>query len=353
MCKSAREGGKRCEYADMIANVRKKALYKHRDEQWVAEKRAEEAVNAWKESNPEIVRAHLPAKMPFHYTPKNPLPIPKELMGMLTPSSRIPIIGAGSKEERKERVKAMFDSHKEWAERLNEDESRAVAQYVMTAYTTMNALLRKKGFSRIMKADYKGREEKADEIRERAKERVEHLKAALKKSVPAGEPRKLYRFFRVPPGITPKEYVERYLTTGEGFKDPAFMSTSSDPEYVMAHIHDRNGSTTNKHYVVMEILTKQGQSLQKTDEPDPGDVQSLESEVLLPAGTKLRVAGFNKSQRFEYGSERRDLFSRYGGNFGNSEYDFLYNNHHCKGDRLNIPTVQLVDERLIKEYAQK
>lgn len=353
MCKSVAEGGKRCEYADMIANVRKKARYKHRHNRILVEKRAEEAVNAWKEANPDIVREHLPAKMPFQYTPKNPTPIPKELMNLLTPSSRVPIVGADSTEAYRANVKAMYDSHEEWAARLNDKEKSALQQYAMTAYTTMNALLRKKGFSTIMKVDYGSLGAKSEEVRERAQRRVKHLQDALKKSIPTEEPRKVYRFFRVPPGITPKEYVERYMATGEGFSDPAFMSTSSDPEYVMAHIHDRNESKTNKHYVVMEILTKQGQSMQQDEEPYYGKVQSLESEVLLPAGTKLRVAGFNKTQRFEYGSERRDLFNRYGGNFGNSEYDFKHNNHHSKGDRLNIPMVQLIDEKLIKEYAKK
>ena len=349
MCSSKADGGKRCEYADMIANVRRKARYKHRDS-WEVERKADEAVSAWKAANPEIVREHLPSRMPFQYTPKNQNPVSQELLDHLTPSSRTPVTGATSTEEYRAKLKAMYDSHQEWLQRLTEEEMNSVTQYAMTSYITMNALLRKKGFVQAVRKDY-GKNADIEEKRQRAEHHIQQLKSALKKSVHPEEPQKLYRFFRVPPGVTPKEYVERYMKTGEGFSDPAFMSTSSDPEYVMAHVFDRNKSKTNKNYIVMEILTKRGQSMQQYEKAN-GRIQALENEVLLPAGTKLRVVGFNKSQRFEYGSDRRDLFNRLG-NFGSSEYAFSSYGHHSQGDRLNIPMVQLIDEKLITEYDKK
>ena len=354
MCHSKADGGKRCEYADMVANVRRKARYKHRNNRILVEKKAEEAVQAWKEANPDIVRKHLPAKMPFQYRPVAPPPVPQELLNMLTPSSRASVSGCSSTEDYRTMVKTLFESNCEWQERLNDDEKKAVRQYSVNAYTTMNALLRKKGFNALMKIDYGAMGVDVDEMREQAQKRINDLKSAMKKSTLTEKPRKLYRFFRVPSGVTAVEYVERYMSTGEGFRDGAFMSTSADPEYVMAHIDDRrkNGKADKNRYVVMEILTKQGQSLQNDEEPTPGDVQSLENEVLLPAGTKLRVVGFNKSQRFEYSRERRDLFDHYS-ETGRIDYEFSTKGHHSQGDRLNIPMVQLIDEKLITEYDKK
>jgi hypothetical protein len=350
MCKSKAEGGGRCEYADIIANVRKKARYKHRGE-YDRERQATKAVNAWKDAHPEIVKAHLPERMPFQFTPKE-RPVPKELLKMLTPSSRVPVSGKTTQEARFQAVIDMHEEFTEWESRLELDELNAVGSYTMTGYELINATLRKKGFAHQIKQDYSGGVDKQEleRLKEYAEQRVKALKSAFKKVTPKKEPRKLYRFFRVPAGITPKEYVERYLKTGEGFTDAAFMSTTSDPEFIMAHMHDRNNGTTNKGYVVMEILTKQGQSVQPQPYTRAGDVQSLENEVLLPAGTKLRVTGFNPIQRFEYGSDRKDLYSQYNSGFSNSHFMFTDYGHHSKGDRLNFPMIQVIDEKLINEY---
>jgi hypothetical protein len=350
VCKSKAEGGGRCDYADMIANVRKKARYKYRDSPSRRERKVTEAVNAWKDAHPEIVKAHLPEKMPFQYTPKD-RPVPKELLTMLTPSSRVPVTGASTPEDRLQAVIKMHEEFTEWENRLELDERRAVGSYTMSAFEKMNTFLRKKGFNHKLREDYsyKISQEEFDRVRDRTKEQVDALKSAFKKVTSKEEPRKLYRFFRVPAGVTPKEYVERYLQTGEGFSDPAFMSTTSDPEFIMAHMHDRNKGTKNKAYVVMEILTKQGQSVQPQPYTRSGHVQSLENEVLLPAGTKLRVVGFNPVQRFEYGSDRRDLHGQY--NIASDSY-FMFKNygHHSQGDRLNFPMIQVIDEKLITEY---
>jgi hypothetical protein len=349
MCKSKAEGGGRCEYADMISNVRKKARYKHRDA-FKKEREVTKAVNAWKDAHPEIVKAHLPEKMSFQYTPKE-RPVPKELLNLLTPSSRVPVVGAKDAEARLQAVIDMHEEFTEWESRLELDELRAVGAYTLTAFGRINTFLRKKGFAHKMKEDYSWNisKEEFESVKNRTQEQVNALKSAFKKVTPKEEPRKVYRFFQVPAGVSPKEYVERYLKTGEGFSDPAFMSTTSDPEFIMAHVHDRNKGTKNKGYVVMEILTKQGQSVQPHPYTRSGHVQSLENEVLLPAGTKLRVVGFNPIQRFEYGSDRRDLHGQYN-SASDSYYMFKEYGHHSKGDRLNFPMIQVIDENLITEY---
>lgn len=346
MCKSG-GGSNRCQYADMLANVRKKARYKYRNE-YNREAEVVKAVNSWKDANPEIVAIHLPEKMPFQFTPKD-RPVPKALMQMLTPSSRVPVKGS-NEEDRLKSVSKLHEEFTEWKSRLDEGEARAVGAYTMVGFELINAKLRKKGFTTQIANDSPEEKERMEAMYNR---RVRAMKSAFKKVNPKDEPRKLYRFFRVPAGISPKDYVDRYLQTGEGFSDPAFMSTTNDPEFIMAHMHDRNKGTRNKGYVVMEILTKQGQSLQPEPETQAGDVQSLENEVLLPPGTKLKVAGFNPIQRFEYGSDRKDLHGQYNSAYSNSQYMFENHGHHRKGDRLTFPMVQLIDEKLITEYEKK
>ena len=343
MCQSSAEGGKRCEYADMLANVRRKARYKYRDSHGT-ERQVTKALNKWKEEHPEIVREHLPETMPFQYKPKE-RPVPKALLNMLTPSSRTPVTGASTPEEREQQVAAMHKAYKEWEDRLTTEEINSVSQYTMSSFGLINAVMRKSGFDDAINrysTHRLGREEK-DRIRDRTKQTIRNLKAAFKKSTRTAEPRRLYRFFRVPAGVTPQEFVERYMLEGDGFCDGAFMSTTADPEFIMAHMHDRNKGTRNKGYVVMEILTKQGQSLQPHEATSSGHVQSLENEVLLPPNTKLRVVGVNKVQQFEYGSDRMDLYQHYnfGASHSNRHFMFKQYGHHSQGDRLNFPMVKL------------
>lgn len=346
-------GNNRCEYADMLSNVRKKARNKYRGEHRI-EYKVEDEVRAWQAAHPDLVRKHLPERMPFQCATKD-RPVPKELVAILTPSSRVPVTGAMSKEERLEKVVAMNKAFEDWETRLNNEEANAVNSYTMHGFTLMNSVLRKKGFSQAMKKDYTyaRTKEAVDEIRDRTKNQIKSMKSAMKKSVKNSEPRKLYRFFRIPAGITPTEYMEKYLATGEGFSDPAFMSTTTDPEFIMAHMYDRNNGARNHGYIVMEILTKQGQSLQRYPYQSPGNIQSMESEVILPAATKLRVVGHNKAQRFEYGSERKDLYQQYKSGWGDSHWFFEKYGHHSKGNRLNFPMIKLIDEKLLDEYEKE
>jgi len=343
MCKSLAEGGQRCTYADQVANVRRKARYKHRDD-YDMEREATKAVRAWQAANPEIVRAHLPETQPFQASP-NKKPIPEKLLSLFTAKAREAIKGLPDG-ERQAATKALYDAKKEWEASLTKDEDNAVHQYAMNFYEVVNSHLRRSGMAQLIKENpfYK------DYLNGRVQGNIKALDEAIAKAPQPDEPRKLFRFFRVPAGVTPTEYIERYFKTGEGFKDRGYMSTTADPEFIMGHMYDRNKGTQNHGYIVMEIITRQGASLQSRENTRAGDIQSLENEVLLPRNMKLRIANSRPSQRFEFASDRRDLHNQYG-NAGYSMSDTTYARwgKFKQGDRMNFPIIQMVDERLIDE----
>jgi len=338
MCHSQAEGGGRCEYADMLANVRRKALYKHRDRpSSYASRKAFDEVEAWKDEHKDIVKEHLPERQHFQVEGKTK-PVPQSLLNMLTPSTRTPVVGL-PEDEQQALTRQLCAERRQWEENMTEDEESALHGYTITAYDLFNRTLRRTGLKEFY-AKYphmKDRDNGSERTnQERTKRSAHVMDSAFKKTPPVEEPRKLYRYFRVPAGVTPVEYMERYFATGEGFKDHAFMSTSADPEFIMAHLRNKNGGKQNKKYVVMEILTKQGGSLQDSEETQVGHLQSMEKEVLLPRNMRFRVVGVRKSQRFEFAEDRMDLGDQYGIWEG------------CeKGERLNFPMVQLVDEQLI------
>jgi hypothetical protein len=340
---SKENGGKRCDYADQVANARRKALYKFRDD-YDAPRKAKAAVNAWKEANKELVVSHLPSTQPFN-AQANKKPIPESLQALLTQKARDSVMGL-PEEERLKQTRELYEARKVWFDALTKGQDSAVSHYAMNFFEGVNSHLRKEGYSAWLKAN-SHLYNKSENTLARVKEDVRNLDTAIKLAPIPEEPRKLYRFFRVPAGVTPHEYMERYFKTGEGFKEKGYMSTTADPEFVMGHMWKQNKGTKNHGYVVMEIITKQGASLQNRATSSSGDVQSLEKEILLPRNMKLRIASTRKSQRFEFASDRKDLDSQYNNSYSTSNEIYQRWGAFKKGDRMNFPLIQMIDEDLI------
>lgn len=338
MCKSKEEGGGRCEYADTIANVRRKAKYLHREKYYPSQE-AEKVVRAWKEENQEFVMAHLPETQPFQ-VPPNRKPIPEKLKSLLVKKSREEVMGL-PKEERISLTTQLFEDNKKWAKTLTEDESDIMRRYAMTYYELVNSVLRRTGLAQLRKENriFKG------DLSE-VKEKTALLDSAIAKAPKPNEPRKLFRYFQVPDGVTSEEYMRRYFKEGESFKDRGYMSTSVDPEFITALVDGEKEKKGN--FIVMEIITKQGASLQNEKVGRSGDIQSLENEILLPRNMKLRIAGVRKSQRFAFADDRQDLYSQFGGpDRYLSDSGYQRWGKYKKDDKINLSIIQLVDEALI------
>jgi len=338
MCKSKSEGGGRCEYADALANVRHKVRSKLKGMPARQINRSvEAAVEKWKAANPDIVTAHLPKRQQFQIAPKSK-PVPDEILNLFTASRTDPITGF-SADQRDSHTQKLFEEYQKMESILPIHEDNSLRQYSMYAFKAVNSYLRKKGFKDL--------DQYSNHSEEDVREIIGDLDSVFKKAPLPNEPRKLFRFFEVPTGVTPGEYIDRYLQTGEGFQEKGFMSTTTDPEFVMAALHHENKGSKNRRYIVMEIISKQGISLQTKPTTRAGNIQSLEKEVLLPRNVKFRIAGIRKSQRFEFQDNRRDLNNHY---HYDSRDDRSYESfgHFKKGDRMNFPLIQMVDEKLIK-----
>lgn len=344
MCTSLREGGKRCEYADIIANERRKLRWKHRNA-WNREAEVEKGLRVWKEKNKELVKEHLPEKMSFQVAP-NKKSIPEDLKALLSPKGQ-PISGLSTAD----RLKMTFDlavARENWEGVLSNNEDNAVGRYTMSGFESLNPFLRKKGYVEWKKqnpSSWRVRDEERPYEEFLAAE-AESLDAAFAKSKLADKPRKLYRFFRVPAGVNPTDYIEKYFAAGGAYQDKGYMSTTADLEFILAHMHDRNKGKKNHGYVIMEILTKQGQSVQPTETPKSGNVQSLENELLIPRGAKFRIAETRSRQKFAFGGDRPDLEAHYRNS--NFRYDNEGRGGFIKGFSMSFPVIQMVDEELIR-----
>lgn len=357
-------GGKRCDYADVISNVRKKARSKLETEgiNYGVEAKVNQAVNEFQEKNPELVVAHLPERWGFEHeieTKEIPESI-KELLG----DKKAPVAGC-PEEDKAGFFRGLYNKHEEWKASLTKEEFGIVSTYSIYSYEYMNAFLRRKGLSKWAKENpmmldaYSG--DLNEFIEAKAKPRIANLDSALAKaSIPktpkkslgslfrkkeeekAPEPQKLYRFFRVPPGVTPDQFAKKYFEPGSGFKEKGYLSTSADPEYVASHIMDRSPGKTNrvnKNYIVLEMVSDQGASLQTAPETEDSRIQTFEAEVLLPRGTTFQIVDTVK-KKIVFGKDRKDIEKRYRNSDG-SLHDF------SAGKGINVPIIRMVDTKLL------
>ena len=335
-------GGKRCKYSDALANVRKKTRNKMAGSPYYeVEPAIVDAVRAFQESNPDLVKEHLPEVMGFQCSaPAWDIPASlREKMG-----NKKELVAGVGEAGKKEFYSSLYERKQAWVESLDKDEDNALHAYAMDAYEPINLHLRRRGFQAWLKAHpylYDRPDEDAGTyLRDVVKHRIAGLDSAMEKTVAPADPEKLYRFFRVPNGVTPQEYIKKYMTPGTGFKDRGFLSASADPEYVAAHIMNRSDGKRNKGYVVLEMLSSAGGSLQPSDHPNSGHVQSLEAEVLLPRNTGMRIME-TASRRFEFSKDRPDLEQRFR-SWGGKAIDF------SEGGGLSLPVVRMIDESLIR-----
>lgn len=335
-------GGKRCEYADAISNVRKKVRSKNKGKGVARHDLAREVsleVRSFQEKNPALVRAHMPDKLGFHYSPPKK-EVSEELKALLGDYSQ-PVKGVDG-DAKAEFFLNMFNRNKEWQGKITQSEQDSLHNYTLSAFEYINPFFRRHGFTSYMKEhaymwEHRGREEFIKRLRDQATD----LDNALTKTSKPETPDKLYRFYRVPAGVSPAVFIKKYFPKGGGFKDRGFLSASTDPEYIAAHIMDRSSGKKNKGYVVLEMLSDRGGSLQMREEPDPGWVQSLESEILLPRNTGFQIVDTGKKD-FVFNKHREDLEQRFSMFNSRGALDF------SEGNGLSLPVVRMVDTKLIK-----
>lgn len=334
VCVSKSEGGKRCEYADLLANVRRKARYKHAGS-YNIERECQKAVDDWKRKNPEIVEAHMPERNIYQITPGRK-PTPKTLPQELTPSRTV-ITGLNAADRAKVTAD-LYEEYQRWMERCSDEEEDALGYYSVTGSEQINLRLRRSGLAAWQKQNLRLREMDMESL----DARIAAMDSAFKKAPEPnpGTPRKVYRLVEIPPGVRTTTYLKTYHSVGEGFMDKAYMSTTADPEYLMSWA----ARDPKKKYIIFEILTGSGHSIQRHEFARSGFLQSLEQEILIPRRTKFRVVGKRHSQSFQFTENRQDL-DRYSGYLPEETYARI--GKYRAGLKRSIPLIQLVEEKLL------
>lgn len=274
-------GGPRCEYSGRWLlekrRVQRTKKYKeaHSSEQ---ERILWQCKNDFQKANSKEFKEHLPTREKWQ-TKARPLPRRRaEALAKTFPKPR-----TISSEEGTMLAERMNEEATGFREALSEEDAHSLNIYTMTAHSDINGYLRRgpKG----IEESYMG-EERLDFIKSHA----ENLKRVVGDYPKASEDRVLYRHMLIPAGISPREFANKYFKVGERVRDSGFLSTTEDPAYIAGHAFSRRPS----EYVVMQILSKQGVSVQPSERERVGHLQSWEKERLLPAGANFRVVGVRR-----------------------------------------------------------
>lgn len=336
MCRNVEHGGHRCPQSTKIATVRRTArrrLMKKFPQgvpRYQLAKAQEEAVSKYLKTHPEVAQAMLPEQNEFNS--HGQVDLSKRRLKTIAQQEFTPIV-VGTPDTSK-----MVDEFEVLESQWTNEEANAVHQYTVTGFEEMNAYLRDKNFFRRMVTEAVFPESYA-EAKVAVLNRIQVLAQVIKKGqVETQVPRKVYRYVRLPDGISPREYLDRYMAVGSVMKNSGFLSTSADPGFILAHMLKKKGS---QRYLVLEMLTKQGISVQRTNTLDAGNVQSLEHEVLMAPESEFAIVDISRRGSITVGEDANPVLAEYLSRFGRGSDLFE------SGRKHSVSVVRLVDSELL------
>ena len=187
----------------------------------------------------------------------------------------------------------------EWRKTLTREEDNAVARYNGISYEDINLLL-------IHKEEQVGIEGHDDEYHREyvlnLDKTISLMDQALAKVPALGEPRTLYRSFRVPgaqgsidPLIVRDKWLKKF-EPGATVTFATYLSTSVDSD-LMVYNTTKRAHKPGEH-IVFEILSTRGASVANSRDGHH-NIQSYEREVLLPRESKMQVVSVLPNVSFE------------------------------------------------------
>ena len=214
-----------------------------------------------------------------------------------------PIRGA---ENALELTAQVHGEHQELVKGLTADERLALHQYAMGSHEYINAHLRG--------------EEVEEEYLSRALQRIALMDGIFERT--ESKERLTYKYIearRLSSASEDRDVVLSELASASTFHNREFMSTSSSVDYPLFILHSERHKHPN--YILLEVHSRKGISLQQEETPFPGDIQSLETEILLPRNTNFRVTSVNPQRKVLMG-DFQDTLLRHGGRIGGFGWEY-------------------------------
>lgn len=242
-------------------------------------------------------------------------------------------IQCSNNEQVKEIVQNMYDENQTIRDNVSNDEYSSLYAYAGNAYESINKTLR----GLVTEKDRQGLAKRSQY--EQVDERIAAIDRVMTQygNGEGKEIKKLYRYYRIDKKQDPKKFVEENFANGETISEKGYMSTTEDIAFVLGHVN-RNKDKNN--YVVLEIATKKGVSLQDKEKEKPLFIQSLEKERLLPRDMKLKI-DYTGQEKLTVDESRENIHLKFNWDVDRQEYEPI--------KPQNLQVVRLIDEELLND----
>lgn len=242
-------------------------------------------------------------------------------------------ISSPNQEQVDEMVQNMYEENQMIKEKISNDEYSSLYAYAGNAYESINKTLR----GLVTEKDKQSLSKKSQY--EQVEERIKSIDRVMDEhgNGEGKETKKLYRYYRLDKKQKPEKFIEENLKTGETLSEKGYMSTTEDLAFVLGHIN-RNKDKNN--YIVFEIATKKGVSLQDKEKEKPLFIQSLEKERLLPRDMKLQV-NYTGKEELTVDESRENIHRKFNWDVQKQEFKTI--------DPQQLQVVRLIDEDLLNE----
>ena len=242
-------------------------------------------------------------------------------------------ISSPNQEQIDEIVKNMYEENQTVKENVSADEYSALYAYAGNAYESINKTLR----GLVTEKDKQSLSKKTQY--EQVEERIKSIDKVMDEygNGEGKETKKLYRYYRLDKKQKPEKFIQENLKTGETLSEKGYMSTTEDLAFVLGHIN-RNKDKNN--YIIFEIATKKGVSLQDKEKEKPLFIQSLEKERLLPRDMKLQI-NYTGKEELTVDESRENIHRKFNWDVQKQEFQTI--------DPQNLQVVRLIDEDLLND----
>jgi hypothetical protein len=201
-------------------------------------------------------------------------------------------------------AKKLYIESNEIETKLTDQESGSLGWYRMGGYGQVNALLRngREGHRKTYEKEFNrpnASNKEVEEYYDNVKNHVKNIDQALKHERTFNEPTLVYRGVRIeeqiPEGTTVLQYVKNKYKVGDTITEKGYVSTSADSDYMS--FFGRKRVKAKGPHVVYEIIAKKGLPVfeanrtSKPYQPQDGNIQTFEREILLNRDSKFRVVG--------------------------------------------------------------
>lgn len=267
------------------------------------------------------------------YSSINSLKKPSKTKQELNTKFFIKNISSPNQEQIDEIVKNMYEENQTVKENVSADEYSALYAYAGNAYESINKTLR----GLVTEKDKQSLSKKTQY--EQVEERIKSIDKVMDEygNGEGKETKKLYRYYRLDKKQKPEKFIQENLKTGETLSEKGYMSTTEDIAFVLGHIN-RNKDKNN--YIIFEIATKKGVSLQDKEKEKPLFIQSLEKERLLPRDMKLQI-NYTGKEELTVDESRENIHRKFNWDVQRQEFQTI--------DPQNLQVVRLIDEDLLNE----